>query len=106
MRKRLQVLAVVPPKERTRLNGRVRETRAFRGLTPDAAVRYLENLGGDRRSDREVVAEDWRATLSVDKAPVGPSYRLTEVTITWTGPPETIDPIIAAFRLKAFRAPG
>ena len=105
-RKRLQALAVVPPKERTRLNGRVRETRSFRGLTPEAAVRYLENLGGDRRSDREVVADNWRATLSVDKAPVGPSYRLTEVTITWTGPGEAIDPVIAAFRLKAFRAPG
>ena len=105
-RRRLEALAAIPPRERTETDGRVRETRAFRGLTPAAAIRYLENLGGERTGNRAVVADEWRATLSVDTAPVGPSYRLTEVTITWSGPADVVDPVIAAFRLKAFRAPG
>ncbi|MDX1747849.1 MAG: hypothetical protein R3324_18095 [Halobacteriales archaeon] len=106
MSKRLQALAVVPPKERTVLNGDVREVRAFRGLTPEVAIGYLEHLGGERQGDRTVVGERWTAELETGIAPVGPSYRLTEVTITWTGDPDALDPVITGFRLKAFRAPG
>ena len=106
LRKRLRALSAIPPRERTEEGDTVEETRAFRGLTVEAAIRYLENLGGERLEDRHVAGDGWEATLSVGTAPVGPSYRLTEVTITWRGDEGALAPVIAGFRLKAFRAPG
>jgi len=99
-------LDALPPIERTVEDGELRETRQFRGLTLDRAIGYLENLGGVRTSEREVEGDRWRAHLSAQKAPVGPSYRLTEITITWIGDEDVLEPIILRFRLKAFRAPG
>lgn len=104
---RLKVgLDAIPPTERSVEDGRLRETRRFRGLTHDGALGYLESLGGTRRGDDEVVGDGWRASLSSRRVPVGPSYRLTEVTITWTGDVDVLEEIIFRFRLKAFRAPG
>jgi hypothetical protein len=99
-------LAALPPTERTVEDGILRETRQFRGLTRDRAIGYLTNLGGTRQSDSLVTGDGWQATLSTERVPVGPSYRLTEVTITWSGPREVLEPIIRQFRLKTFRAPG
>jgi hypothetical protein len=104
---RLQAgLEALPPVERTIEDGRLRETRRFRGVTLDRAVGYLENLGGERTGDRTVTGPGWRADLSERTVPVGPSYRLTEIEITWTGDRETVEPLIFRFRLKTFRAPG
>lgn len=104
---RLKVgLDALPPIKRTVENGTLRETRQFRGLTLDRAIGYLENLGGVRKGDREVEGDRWHAHLSSKKVPVGPSYRLTEITITWIGDEDVLEPIILRFRLKAFRAPG
>lgn len=103
--RRTAALEAIPPVERSVEDGVLRETRRFRGLTRDQAVRYLEHLGGERR-DGEVLGEGWRARLSTAVVPVGPSYRLTEVTVTWTGPREVLEPVIRDFRLKTFRAPG
>jgi len=99
-------LDAIPPVERTVSDGELRETRQFRGLTLEQAFGYLENLGGERRGDREVVGEGWRADLSSRRIPVGPTFRLTSVRITWTGDPDVLEPLILRFRLKAFRAPG
>lgn len=106
MQKRRAALDAIPPAERSVENGRLRVTRRFRGLTLEQAIGYLENLGGERVGDAEVAGEGWEATLSERKVPVGPSYRLTEVTITWTGSQEAVEPTVLQFRLKAFRAPG
>ena len=105
-RERVSKLGVVPPKERTTVPEGVRITRSFRGLTEEMAIGYLENLGGERVGDREFEGDGWHASLSVDRVPVGPSYRLTEVTITWTGEEDVLEPVITGFRVKAFRAPG
>ena len=99
-------LDALPPVERSVEDGTLRETRAFRGVTLEQAMRYLENLGGDRTGETEIEGDGWRAHLSARKAPVGPSYRLTEVTVTWTGEKDAVEPIIFRFRLKTFRAPG
>lgn len=99
-------LDAIPPIERSVSNGELRETRQFRGLTLEQAIGYLENLGGARRGEREVVGEGWRAALSSRRVPVGPTFRLTTVRITWTGDRDVLEPIILRFRLKAFRAPG
>ena len=104
--RRKAALDSIPPVEQSVEDGVLHVTRRFRGLTLEQAVGYLENLGGERRSDTEVEGEGWRAQLSAEKVPVGPSYRLTEVTMTWTGKREAVEPIILQFRLKAFRAPG
>ncbi|WP_336034286.1 hypothetical protein [Halobacterium yunchengense] len=99
-------LDALPPVERTVGGGELRETRQFRGLTLDQAAGYLVSLGGERvRTDR-VEGAGWTADLSARRVPVGPSYRLTEVTVTWAGDPEVLEPLIVRFRLKAFRAPG
>lgn len=99
-------LDALPPVERSVENGTLRETRKFRGLTLEQAFGYLETLGGTRGGGNVIEGDGWRAELSARKAPVGPSYRLTEVTITWTGREEVLEPVITHFRLKAFRAPG
>lgn len=99
-------LDALPSIERSIENGTLYETRQFRGLTLEQAMRYLENLGGQRRDGNVIEGNEWQAHLSARKVPVGPSYRLTEVTITWTGEKDTLEPIISQFRLKAFRAPG
>ena len=99
-------LDALPPVERTVADGELRETRAFRGLTLEQAIGYLENLGGNRSGETDVEGDGWQAQLSTRKVPVGPSYRLTEVTVTWTGERDVLEPVIFEFRLKAFRAPG
>lgn len=99
-------LDAIPPHSKTRNNGDITETRRFRGLTLDNAIGYLENLGGSAVTDGEVVGKDWRATLSAERQPVGPSYRLTTVTISWEGKTAAVEQVIYRFRLKAFRAPG
>ncbi|ODR82563.1 hypothetical protein BG842_20860 [Haladaptatus sp. W1] len=96
----------IPPVERTVEDGTLRVTRRFRGLTIEQAMGYLEHLGGERRGETEIKGDGWQARLSARRVPVGPSYRLTEVTITWTGREDVLEPIILQFRLKAFRAPG
>ena len=106
IRKRQAALNAIPPVERSVEDGTLRVVRRFRGLTREQAVRYLEHLGGRRHGANEVVGDEWRATLSTRRIPVGPSYRLTEVTVTWTGEEEVLEPVILQFRLKAFRAPG
>ena len=99
-------LDALPPIERTVEDGQLRETRQFRGLTLETAMAYLEHLGGERTGEGRIEGDGWQADLSARKAPVGPSYRLTEVTITWTGDRQVLEPIILRFRLKTFRAPG
>lgn len=99
-------LDAIPPVDRSIEDGTLTETRRFRGVTREVAMTYLENLGGERVDETMISGEDWRAELSIGNAPVGPSYRLTEIEITWTGDPETLESIIYQFRLKTFRAPG
>ncbi len=106
MQKQRAALDAIPPVERSVENGVLRVTRRFRGLTLEQAMGYLENLGGERASDTEIAGDEWRARLSARKVPVGPSYRLTEVTVRWTGQEEVLEPVVLQFRLKAFRAPG
>jgi hypothetical protein len=105
-RQRVANLSVVPPKERTAVPEGVRITRSFRGLTEDMAIRYLENTGAERVGEHEFAGDGWRATMSVDRVPVGPTFRLTEVTVTWVGDEDVLERVITAFRVKAFRAPG
>lgn len=99
-------LDAIPPVERSLRDGMLRETRAFRGLTLEQAVKYLEKLGGDRTATTRIQGDGWEAKLSARTVPVGPSYRLTEITVTWTGKQDVLEEVILRFRLKAFRAPG
>jgi hypothetical protein len=103
---RKAALEAIPPVERREENGRLTLTRAFRGLSVEQAIGYLERLGGERTGEASVEGADWTATLSSTQVPVGPSYRLTQVTITWQGDTESVDRVAYRFRLKAFRAPG
>lgn len=104
--KKRSALEGIPPVERSVEDDVLRVTRRFRGLSLEQAIGYLESIGGERVGNREIEGEGWRAELSAEKVPVGPSYRLTEVTITWTGEEAAVEPIVLRFRLKAFRAPG
>ena len=106
MRKQKAALDSIPPVDRSVENGVLQVTRRFRGLTLEQAMGYLENIGGERVDDTEIEGDGWRAQLSTKKVPVGPSYRLTEVTVKWTGKEEVLESVIFRFRLKAFRAPG
>lgn len=103
---RYRALSAIPPVERTETDSALEITREFRGLTLEQAVGYLESLGGDRRDEGTVRGTDWTATLTAERQPVGPSYRLTTVRITWSGDNAVVEDIVFRFRLRAFRAPG
>lgn len=84
--------------------------KSYRGISRRLAVNYLENLGGERRehgSERSTVAgEDWTATLTDETVSVGRSLTLTEVTVVFEGPVETLDALVEQFSQKAMRAGG
>lgn len=85
----------------------VERSRSYRGISVRAALGYLENVGGKQVGDQRVEGEDWSATLSSEKVEVGPSIRLTEVTVEFEGDSvATLDPVIEKFSQKAIRAGG
>lgn len=85
---------------------RARVERSFRGISERLAVRYLTNLGGERIDDGTVAGDDWQATVSSETIGVGPSMTLTEVTVTFEGPAERLEPLVDSFAQKAMRAGG
>lgn len=104
--RRRRALRAIPPVSRERSGGELAIERAFRGLTTQQAIGYLESLGGHRVDDSTVAGDGWTARLASAREAVGPSYRLLTVTIIWTGNPETVEDVVTEFRLRAFRAPG
>lgn len=87
----------------------IERERSYRGISARAAVGYLENLGGEQVDDGVVTAEDgsWRASLSEAKVDVGPSLKLTEVTVAFEGESEEeLDHLVEKFSQKAIRAGG
>ena len=86
----------------------MRETRRFRGISKRLAVRYLENLGGERvdpDGDR-VEGDGWAAELTAETVTAAASIQLTEVTVRFSGEAETLEPLVEAFARKAMRAGG
>lgn len=104
--RRYTALQAIPPVEREETEAGLRITRVFRGMHLDQAIGYLESLGGERLDDETVSGLGWVASLSAAAEPVGPSYRLTTVRITWTGDADAVEEVVLGFRLRAFRAPG
>lgn len=84
----------------------MRVERSFRGISRRLAAHYLENLGGERVAEDAVAGDRWRATLSEDRASVGPSLTLTEVTVVFDGEAAAVEPLVEAFARKAMRAGG
>ncbi len=85
---------------------RITREKAFRGISERLARHYLVNLGGEEVDDHVVVGPDWRVETSAEKVNVAGSMTLTEVTVTFEGPPETLDPLMEKFGRKAMRAGG
>lgn len=89
----------------------MRVEKSYRGISERLARRYLSNLGGeieggDTEGDGDVVADDWRASISSEKVSIGPSVRLTEVTVVFEGDEEALDDLVEDFSQKAMRAGG
>lgn len=90
----------------------MRVEKSYRGITERLARHYLSNLGGEiegdggPEGDGDVVGDDWRASISSEKISIGPTVKLTEVTVVFEGDRETIDPLIKDFSQKAMRAGG
>ncbi|QLK25161.1 hypothetical protein HYG81_13810 [Natrinema zhouii] len=80
--------------------------RSFRGISERLAIRYLTNLGGERVDEDSVEGDDWTATLSSETVDIGPSLQLTEVTVTFEGEEDTLEPLVERFAQKAMRAGG
>jgi MoaD family protein len=103
-------LAVFPPVaggEESPGNGVQHREKSFRGISIRLARRYLENLGGEATNDTTVEATGWRADLSSEKASIGPSLQLTEVTVVFEADPEfDLETLIDRFSQKAMRAGG
>ncbi|PSQ50915.1 hypothetical protein BRD15_00580 [Halobacteriales archaeon SW_6_65_15] len=102
----------------------MRVEKSYRGISERLARHYLSNLGGEvvdeadgtveggdadgnaKACDADVVADDWRASISSEKVSIGPSVQLTEVTVVFEGDEETLDSLVADFSQKALRAGG
>jgi hypothetical protein len=85
--------------------------KSYRGITERLARHYLSNLGGeieggDPEGDGDVVADDWRASISSEKVGIGPSVELTEVTVVFEGEEDALDGLVEDFSQKAMRAGG
>lgn len=85
-----------------------KETRekAFRGISVRLARHYLEKLGGETVDDERVEGDGWTASLSAEKVSIGPTLKLTEVTVVFEGDPEALEDLIDRFSQKAMRAGG
>jgi len=84
----------------------MRVERSFRGISMRLARHYLERLGGTVRDDQLVAGEDWEVSLSARRVPIGQSIEVTEVTVVFDGPAETVEPLVERFAQKAMRAGG
>lgn len=80
--------------------------RSFRGISERAAMHYLERIGGTRRDTSRVEGDGWCACLSSAPVSIGPTLRVTEVTIRLVGDPEAINTVLDRFVRKALRAGG
>ncbi|MGM0399310.1 MAG: hypothetical protein ACQEQY_10000 [Halobacteriota archaeon] len=80
--------------------------RSFRGISARLARHYLANLGGEIKDDETVEGANWRASLSAETVAIGPSLELTEITLVFEGPEETLEPLVERFAQKAMRAGG
>jgi hypothetical protein len=95
----------------------MRVEKSYRGISERLARHYLSNLGGEiegdgadteakTEGDGDVVGDDWRASISSEKVEIGPSVKLTEVTVVFEGDEEVLEPLIEDFSQKAIRAGG
>lgn len=92
--------------EATDDEGHVTREKAFRGISERLAREYLVTLGGEKVGEHVVEGPDWRVETSAEKVQVAGSMQLTEVTIVFEGPPETLEPLVEKFGRKAMRAGG
>lgn len=99
-------LSIFPPVAGGSEESWVTREKSFRGISVRLARNYLENLGGEAVADDRVEGDDWAASLSAEKAGVGPSLTLTEVTVVFEGNPESLETLIPDFSQKAMRAGG
>ncbi|WP_336024328.1 hypothetical protein [Halobellus salinisoli] len=85
-----------------------KETRekSYRGISLRLARHYLEKLGGEVVDDERVESDEWTASLSAEKVSIGPTLKLTEVTVVFEGDPDALDGLIERFSQKAMRAGG
>jgi len=97
-------LSVFPPVA----GGTDRREKSYRGISARLALRYLENLGGERVDDARVAGDAWSADVSAEKVSVGAagSLELTEVTVVFEGDADRLDALIEDFSRKALRAGG
>ncbi len=95
-------LSIFPPVA----GGDGRVERTFRGISPRAAVHYLERVGGERVDEEMVVGEGWRAEIDSSEVAVGESLQLTEVTVVFEGSETALENVVEAFAQKAMRAGG
>jgi hypothetical protein len=90
----------------------MRVEKSYRGISERLARHYLTNLGGEIKdggrpeSGGDVVGDDWRASISSETVSIGPSVKLTEVTVVFEGEEKTLDSLIEDFSQKAMRAGG
>ncbi|PSP56062.1 hypothetical protein BRC82_02700 [Halobacteriales archaeon QS_1_67_19] len=89
----------------------MRVEKSYRGISERLARHYLSNLGGeieggDPEGDGDVVADDWRASVSSETVEVGPSVELTEITVVFEGDAAALDDLVEDFSRKAMRAGG
>ena len=87
-------------------DAQVTRTKSYRGISLRLAREYLVKLGGDAVTDNRVTGDGWAASLSAEQVSIGPTLKLTEVTVVFEGEGETLEELIPKFSQKAMRAGG
>jgi hypothetical protein len=84
----------------------VTREKSYRGISLRLAREYLVKLGGEAVDEDRVEADGWAASLSAEKVSVGPTLKLTEVTVVFEGDTDALEGLIPKFSQKAMRAGG
>lgn len=84
----------------------VTRTKSYRGISLRLAREYLVKLGGEAVAEDRIEAADWAASLSAEKVSIGPTVKLTEVTVVFEGEEEALGDLVPRFSQKAMRAGG
>jgi hypothetical protein len=84
----------------------VTREKSYRGISLRLAREYLVKLGGEAVDEVRVEADGWAASLSAEKVSVGPTLKLTEVTVVFEGDTDALEGLIPKFSQKAMRAGG
>ena len=79
---------------------------SLRGIGPGVVSMYLEDLGGRVQDPGSIVGDGWEATVAAGEPVSFGLLRLGVTEVEFSGGPDTLSSLRAAFEKKVLRAGG